>query len=335
MAVFNAYNLKNQRLDSENLRTVLQFCSDNYAGAIASNVGTNPVTVSNSTATFSCDNAKFIVGGYLVDYEKQEGDNFTVDFSQIGIKPLYGLVVPFDIDSTDILTNDLTAYIRVINKLDGGDVSISIDSETGNYIINYGDTEKNWVYKYDTKFFSRADLSGDVTVYNCYVIPFACYYDNEAVQLLGYHTKDDLEEFLTDSAIAKLKSELEALFDDKFVWQEGGADKGDIGLLNVTDNKLSTIALTENNDPHVPIIIDGRVILPQYSANDYSYNKVLLVRNDGLVLPSVPSVNSGGTGATDKKTAKDNLGIQSGTADPASGFSGTPEKGDIYLKIVG
>lgn len=47
------------------------------------------------------------------------------------------------------------------------------------------------------------------------------------------------------------------------------------------------------------------------------------------LLTTIP-VNKGGTGATSASSARTNLGVTSGTANPSGGASG-----DIYFKIVG
>ena len=49
----------------------------------------------------------------------------------------------------------------------------------------------------------------------------------------------------------------------------------------------------------------------------------------GARILSVWPVGRGGTGATNKASARFNLGIYSGTADPTGG-----DDGDIYFKIV-
>ena len=82
---FSAYNLKNQKLSSDNLRTLLQFCSDNYAGAIYSNTGENPININGGTISFNANEVDFIVGGYLLHYNGQDAPigNVTLGIHQI------------------------------------------------------------------------------------------------------------------------------------------------------------------------------------------------------------------------------------------------------------
>ena len=77
----------------------------------------------------------------------------------------------------------------------------------------------------------------------------------------------------------------------------------------------------------------GYSVVPQTDqvragATEINRTRDYVAQVKALIL-SVWPVSRGGTGATNKASARSNLGITSGTAEPSGGADG-----DIYLKIV-
>lgn len=70
---------------------------------------------------------------------------------------------------------------------------------------------------------------------------------------------------------------------------------------------------------------DGRV---RWGAREINKTRDIIAQVSKGLLNTWP-VNRGGTGATTAATARTNLGIRSGTANPSGGVNG-----DIYFKIV-
>lgn len=67
----------------------------------------------------------------------------------------------------------------------------------------------------------------------------------------------------------------------------------------------------------------------KWGAREINRTRDYIAQVKALILSTWP-VNKGGTGGTTPATARANLGVRSGTAEPSGGADG-----DIYFKIVG
>lgn len=334
MAIFSAYNLKNQKLSSDSLRSILQFCTDNYAGSIYSSTGNNPIEISSNVVTLTADVVDFIVGGYLLNYTK---DDTTPQMMLGSDNNLFGLVINFDsttvdggvIQNTNIKENKINGvYLDIVYSLTGETTTNNISitqNNSGSFNIVDGDT--TWEYKEDSKTFTNITLknNGHITGNCIYIIPLAGFVNGESVNLLGYRTKTSLEEFLTGSALEKLKNELETLFNERFTWKSGGTDKGNIGNINITDNTIKSINDTER------INFDTKYLNVENVRGQNGW--ALITNSDGDAYKGVVSVEQGGTGAMNASMARMHLGIYSGTTLPTLPNDNYPI-GTIYLKII-
>lgn len=314
---FSAYNLKNQKLSSDSLRTLLQFCSDNYAGAIYSNTEENPIKINSGEVSFDADEVDFVVGGYLLHYSSQQSPITSV--SPTENSPLFGLVINQTAveNSTLMTSNIISVRVGLISNINNSSVTVNTNSQDNEtlYQILYGDTI--WNYKEDTKIFDSVIVSGDnITGGTIYIIPLAAYSNNtgSVVSLLGYRTKSALEEYLTRQAL----DDLMAIFESKFTWKAGGEIDGDIGQLNITADTISSKTGT--------IHLGNPLNLGVSNAN-----KALMTDNSGNIVADILPVSKGGTGGTDTISAKNNLGIYWGTTLPSAS---SYQNGDIFLKII-
>lgn len=309
MAEFYAYNLQNQKLNSDELRTILKFCSDNYAGCISDET---PLSITEGTATTKLTGScNFLVDGFLfhADFNNETATlNDTNNF--------YGIVINLgNIKSNaNISTNEINSSVRI-----GFIKEFTItQNSAGIYTITRGNEGWN-PYKYDTQYFSSLTVGNDTFNGDLVVIPLAVYINSEAKSILGVRTKSSLEEFLTESALNTLLNQLRDEFNSRFVWKEGGKEeqhRGDIGNLNITDN---TIKDTNGNG----------ITLDTQTFNISSFNAGAIIKQENKLVSGIVPVEFGGTGASKKDPARKNLGISSGLTLPTTG-----ELGDIFLKII-
>ena len=280
---------------------------------------------------------------------------------------LLGLIVDVDsIENSDI--NTITHHrlhtsdsIEYINKgsnvtsfgfyrIAGFEVK---QNNTGLYTItkkngyNYTNDWSNG-YKFNAIKFDNLKIYGGLSRPG-YMIPVAAITESgEYVRLLECHSKSSLEDFLTQTAINKLKSDL----DSKYVWQGNCTDstqsKGKIGDLIISKNHISGAGNTNN------LIVDTEHLnfngLKNNKSNIYNQNKKngkyynknwdddsglpLTLQKDGYVWPvDYLRVKFGGTGADNKADARKNLGISSGKTLPGDS-NPNYENGDIFLKII-
>ena len=306
MAEFYAYNLQNQKLNSDELRTILKFCSDNYAGCISDETPLSiPEGTATATLTGSCN---FLVDGFLF-HADFNNETATLNDSN----NFYGIVINLQNtkSNANIMTNKINASVRIgfIKEF-----TITQNSD-GIYTIIRGNEGWN-PYKYDTQYFSSLTVGSEPLSGDLVVIPLAIYINGKAKSILGVRTKSSLEEFLTESAFNTLLDQLRNEFNSRFVWKKGGTEKGNIGKLNITDN---TIKDTNGNG----------ITLDTQTLNVSSFGAGVVIKQENKLLSGIVPVKFGGTGASEKGLARKNLGINSGLTLPANG-----ESGDIFLKII-
>lgn len=321
---FNAYNLINQRLDSDELKTVLTFCSDNYAGCIHSSSEANPLTISGASITLSGD-ASFIVDGFLVDSTDL---NYTQSLT--ALNNFCGIVIDLGaIKSTANITTSVVTENVFIGLISG--FTVTYNSETG--IATILKDGEGWnPYKYDTQKFEDITVGGQAkSSSELCVIPLAVFdsVSGTAINLLGYRTKSSLEEFLTLAEYNALLDTLRNEFNSRFVWRAGGEDKGNIGNLNVTAN---TIKATSGDNIHLDTTsLYADKLKSTTVVGSETADNALFINSDGLVKSDVLPISAGGTGGRTRSEAKQRLGIFSGySLPPASLYM----DGDIFLKII-
>lgn len=196
---------------------------------------------------------------------------------------------------------------------------------TKNYTINIpdGSSIKSIDYHYQTIYLDSIESFG---VSKGYIIPLLGKCNDKVINLLGYKTGYELEEFLTERAIEKLTSDL----DKRYTHQKGSTQEypngGKVGNFNFEGSKIS-----HNDSAFITVNEDNSLNLDEYG------NGALYVSGRSVESGLLP-VAMGGTGATRKATARYNLGIYSGSEDPDDYFKKHQSldvyNRDIYFKII-
>lgn len=309
---FLIYNLKNEKLNSSELRRLLNFCADNYAGVLAKDT---PVKLYPDTKEWdfgTTNNLNFIGEGILFNYQGTRNKEVLAN-NELAVLEVNTDTKLFNILSEEADHNisfkkvQCTAIVKEEVKKDeviiGYDYLLTIDGKKYDYRANALLVDNNIFY-----------------------IPLVLNNNGTLELLLQNRDKSSLESFLTADSYAKLKKYME----ETFVWRVGGEEKGNVGDLNITDDTITNIK--GNNSININI---RKFRLP--SLIEDTSNKVeVLVRgaNDTVGTRTALPVENGGTNATTKQVAKFNLGFQYGPQDPGHGFVGTPQEGDIYFKIL-
>ena len=329
MSTFSAYNLTNQRLDNEQLRALLSFCSDNFGGAITETPVETVISISDTTASIN-GNYNLLLDGFLVKCSLGE----SYDFSSATSGTLWSINIPVSVASginNNIITNNIPQDSVTIDTSSG--LTVAINDGVKSFLS--GTTAVVSDYHYQTIIYNDK-----------YIIPLACKIDNTIYRLLGCMSKSRLEDFLTNSAIDQIK----AWANDKFVWQAGGKatdpnyKNGNIGNLNISGNSLTGSAIdihpNKLSDAWVPdtLFING---IP-FNVFLSSGTNGVLVKEDHtnaslksrIVSEEALPVKFGGTEATNKIDARTNLGFYQGTGEPGTGASANAANGDIYFKIL-
>ena len=101
-----------------------------------------------------------------------------------------------------------------------------------------------------------------------------------------------------------------------------------MGEFNFSGNTIS------HNTTQVVKVEDGKFTLPTYKSDK---DNALYTDKNGKVLNGNLPIEAGGTNASNKNDAKNNLGIYYGVSDPevyCANNNITPIEGDIYFKIL-
>ena len=201
-------------------------------------------------------------------------------------------------------------------------------------------------YRFNALKFNNLQVEGISDKKSGYLIPVAAMVNGQYVRLLECHSKSSLEDFLTQTAINKLKSDL----DSKYVWQGNCTDntqsKGKIGDLIISKNHISGAGNTKNLyvDTYRLYLEGAAQLRKDYDAENKVQHKAwsssnaqglpLILYENGFVWPARwITIEHGGTGADNKADARKKLGIFSGKTLPADSNSNY-ENGDIFLKII-
>ena len=309
---FQLYNLKNEKLNSSELRRLLNFCADNYAGVLAKDTPVKLYPDSKEWDFGTNNNLNFLGEGVLFNYQGTRSKEVLAN-NELAVLEVNTDTKLFNILSEEADHNisfkkvQCTAIVKEEVKKDdvvvGYDYTLTIDGKKYDYRANALIVDENIFY-----------------------IPLVLNNNGTLELLLQNRDKSSLESFLTADSYAKLKKYM----DETFVWRKGGVGIGNVGDLNITDDTITNIK--GNNSININI---RKFRLPSI-IEDTSSKIDVLVRgaNDTVGTREAVPVENGGTNATERGQAKKNLGIQYGKENPSQGFVGVAKEGDIYFKIL-
>ena len=373
MAIY-VYNTKQQELNSKKLAELISFSSNDFSGLI-SNIQ-DPIVIESDEWRWnvSLQNTlvDFMGGGVDIGYDIPT-DSYS--FTQQGCS-VYGLVITVPSVTSNPTTNVYNtenAYLAEIpcSNIEVKDLFIMVSnpigdpsqknyyeySNTGNYILSSDtsvDLSKVYYYKISNESFKVTDAEFDSsttisfeyfgnTVWvnkssGKFFIPFCGKIDNgEYISMIFNRDKAGYESFLSARTYYNLLMEL----GNKFVFRSGGEKLGDIGQLNITDNKI-----TNQADPTSGVSIDKPIFSGVEISNEPADLNRLVLLNDtsGLVYKTndkyIIPIKHGGTSAGEKDKARENLGFYVGPDDP-NVIGKVPLKTDstkdinaIYFKIL-
>ena len=373
MAIY-VYNTKQQELNSKKLAELISFSSNDFSGLI-SNIQ-DPIIIENGKWSWNTSLQEtlvdFIGGGVDIGYDVPVNENsFSYDCS------VYGLLITIPSVNSSPVTNVYDtnrAYIieAKCDQIEIKDLFITVENPFGNpaqkqyyeyinseYVLSEDtevDEEKVYYYKIADSVFSITGAEFDTstkvsfeyfgnTVWinkpeGRFFIPFCGKIaDGEYVSMIFNRDKAGYESFLSARTYYNLLMEL----GNKFVFRSGGEKLGDIGKLNVTDNKITNTNL-DSNYPGV-IIDTPRFDNVPTATIDRGIDRLLMINDDtGNIYKTstnyVVPIKHGGTNAVEKHLARKNLGFYVGTEDPnESGLKplntkSTEDINAIYFKIL-
>lgn len=340
------YNVKNHKLDSDKLTFLNKFNSDDFCGvaippqsqsSLISDVfkldSTGKVTVNDllkGTDSVNSTDLTFINAGNVIDVPFNDIQNIVLESNHFYyIK--YKVNCSFDEsniynDNFDEVTIEHVKYKNytvTAYNLNGNEVSTSDESCVGvmsNVTLSDG-TNINYVGKGIKK-----SIGDDHTLY--YIIPLFLYDGSKLVSLIEARNKSSFEQWLSAKSLDNLWETLHKTFTHQSGSTTEHPEHGKLGEFNFSGNSVS------HNDTQILRVENNKFILPTYKSDK---DNALYTDKNGRILNGNLPIEAGGTNASNKNDAKNNLGIYYGTPDPevyCANNNITPIEGDIYFKIL-
>lgn len=297
------YNVTNHVLNAEMLRKLNSFSTDDYAG---------------------------IIGNASVSVFSGTGSNINVASSVIsaGVIYLIGGGCLLTAGLSDLASSMSASKYRYV------DVKCSFSQDNITTDTSLDVSIKTEAYSSQAEISTYMSRPQTIYTSNGFKIPLLYTDANNAVHsIVAAKDKSSVEAFLTQAAIEQLWAELHSTF----VHQTGSTSTsgqqryGKLGRFNIKGNSIYCLSSDSVSATETQVLsVNGSSI----SLSGYS-NGLLSVSSNVVQTISTLPLTQGGTGATSKSNAKQNLGIYYGTADPnVTSPTNSPVAGDLYFKIL-
>ena len=300
------YNVKNHKLDSDKLTFLNIFNSDDFCGVA--------IPPQNQSSLIS-DVFKLDSNGKVTINDSLKGTDSVTATDLTFINGGTVLDVPFsDIQNINLIQNHFY-YIKY-------EIGYSFD-ESNVYNDNF---EKAIIENTEYKNYTVTayDIHGTQTLPdndNCIGIMYI-------ISLIKARNKSSFEQWLSAKSLDNLWETLHKTFTHQSGSTAEHPEYGKLGEFNVIDNTIS------HNTTQIVKVEDDKFILPTYKSDK---DNALYTDKNGKVLNGNLPIEAGGTNASNKNDAKNNLGIYYGISDPevyCTNNNITPVEGDIYFKIL-
>ena len=308
---FNIYNVPNHRLNGEKLRKINIFSTNDYCGVLGQ-IDAPVFSKSNNRAVVNSsvvvDNVvTFIAGGCLITAAPED-----IAVTTLQSEKYYYIDVVLDFSGDNILSD-----VGMSISLKSTSVTTAILNEIRHY-MGLPDDEAN------------PPCPQTIWTNTGFRIPlFYTDLGNNIISIIFAQDKSNVENYLTSSAINTLKTWMHKTFTHQN--EDGSASTtpnyGKVGSLVVSGDEICSV----DGSSIIKLTTDGVRIFPY---EDFTTG-IVYATSGNLSTKSVLPVADGGTGATARGAARNNLGIYYGTADPnVTSPTNNPVKGDIYYKIL-
>lgn len=290
------FNIQNHRLDGEMLRKLNDFSTGDFGGMFA--------TLAEGAVPFS-GTGSVTINSSLPDPIVLMGGGCIItvpksDITSLTLKSSKKYVVIVNLSNLDNFISDETVSTSSV-QTEIRDISALPETYTGRTI---------WV---------------NSTVFE---IPlFETNGSKKVTSLIEVKDGKSWREFLTADALAQWEQAADA----KYTWKAGSAgntQNGKVGNYDFSADALSHIVGTTSTEV-LATTSDNVFKFSQYGAGALSVDSNHIVNSGTL------SVENGGTGGTDKSSAKQGLGIFYGSEHPSEHtFDVAYGVGDIYFRIL-